>query len=116
MSDTLFYDGKCLICSKEIRLLQRMKSTSLRLIDIHSKECFDASGDKSTLELLNVLHLKTADEKWLVGVDATVKAWRHTSIGWLLIPLRWPLIKPVVDKFYNKWASQRVCNLEGKTS
>lgn len=111
MFDILFYDGKCAICSKEIKLLTRMKDPSLTLIDIHSEECSDAAVGKSALELLSVLHLKTADGKWLTGVDASVNAWRHTSIGWLLLPLRWPLIKPIVDRLYHKWASKRVCNL-----
>jgi len=109
MPDTLYYDGKCPLCSHEIRLLKRFKGKSLTLIDIHSDD--NQQTVLSTQTLLAVLHLQTSDGNWLKGLDATVKAWNHTKFGFLFIPLRWPLIKQLADWFYIKWASKRVCKL-----
>lgn len=111
MRNTLFYDGNCPLCAKEITLLRRLKDSSLELIDIHSHEYGTLTVSKTDIELLSVLHLKQADNTWKTGVDASVTAWSHTSYGWLFLPLRWPLLKPVVDCLYQKWAHNRACKL-----
>jgi len=58
MPDTLYYDGKCPLCSHEIRLLKRFKGKSLTLIDIHSDD--NQQTVLSTQTLLAVLHLQTS--------------------------------------------------------
>ena len=84
MNDTLYYDGKCPLCSHEIRLLTRFKSSSLVLIDIYSGN--NVQTRYTNEELLSILHLQTRDGKWHKGLDATVKAWRHTKFGFIFIP------------------------------
>ena len=110
MTDTLYYDGKCALCSHEIRLLARLKDSSLILIDIHGQANQQSTWDKLTL--MSVLHLQTSSGKWIKGLDATVQAWKHTKLGFLFIPLRWPVIRTVADYFYTKWANSRVCKLD----
>ncbi|MCH2191730.1 MAG: DUF393 domain-containing protein [Gammaproteobacteria bacterium] len=109
-TETLYYDGKCALCSKEIKTLQRLKDSDLVLIDLHSlrNDEFTQSPKSAMLELL---HLQTANGTWLTGLDATVQAWSHTKIGWLFKPLRWPVVGTVADFFYKKWASRRYCKL-----
>lgn len=111
MPDLLFFDGKCPVCAHEINLLRRFSGNELELVDIHSAALEQLGIDKSAQELLTVLHLRSGEKHWLIGLDATVKAWSHTRIGWLLEPLRWPIIKPIADAFYLKWATRRVCKL-----
>jgi len=109
MKDTLYYDGKCPLCASEIRLLMKYKKSSLTLIDIHSQQNNQTLFDKQTL--LSVLHMQTCDQRWVKGLDATVRAWRHTHFGILLLPLRWPILKQISDYFYYRWAAKRVCRL-----
>jgi len=109
MVNTLYYDGNCPLCSHEIQILNKYKDNQLRLIDIQSKN--NKQQIKSNDELLLALHLNTSDGVWLIGLDATVAAWQHTHIGFLFKPLRWPLIKPVADYVYKKWATNRQCKL-----
>jgi len=111
MPDTLYYDGLCPVCAHEIKLLQKLKRDSLTLIDIHSLNSKATDDDICRNALLAILHLKTSEGRWLKGLDATVQAWRHTPVGWLLAPLRWPLIKQVADKAYTFWAYKRICKL-----
>ena len=111
MSDKLFFDGRCPVCIREMRLLRRFKGDRLVLIDIHSSESASYRDNKSSNELLAVLHLKTSDGTWLLGLDAMVQAWSHTRAGWLLRPLRWPLIGAVADRIYHRWAARRACRL-----
>lgn len=111
MKDTLYYDGKCPLCAKEISLLRKLKDASLELIDIHNDHYDSTLEGKVKGELLSILHFKTSKGDWLYGVDASLAAWQHTPYGWILMPLRWPLINIIVDRIYYKWANNRACRL-----
>ncbi len=110
--DTLYYDGKCELCSKEIALLNRLKDQQLTLLNIH-----DLTGSQlnqlgvERSNLLTIMHLKKADKTWLQALDATVHAWQHTRLGWLFAITRWPVLKGLSDKLYMAWASKRACRL-----
>ena len=109
MRAVLYYDGKCPLCAKEMRHLNRLKSDTLSLVDIHSLDLSEPVRQAR----LQVLHLEIESGEFIKGVDASVAAWRHTRIGWLLTPLRWAVFKPVVDWVYTKWAQRRYDKLYG---
>ncbi len=109
--DTLFYDGNCPLCMREVRLLTRIADDGLALVDLH--EVPEAQGEPTRLEMLSNLHMKTGDGRWLVGVDATVGAWAHTRWGLFFKVLRWPLIGPLADIAYRYWARKRYQRLYG---
>lgn len=111
MTDTLFYDGQCPLCAGEIKYLRRLKDNALELVDIHSPTFATHSEGLERKQMLAILHLKTDDNLWLRGLDATLRAWRHTRFGWLLSPLRWPGIKQIADWLYLRWARKRACRL-----
>jgi predicted DCC family thiol-disulfide oxidoreductase YuxK len=111
MQESLFYDGSCGMCAKEIYFLERWKDEGLALVDIHSDPRRQLAEQFSDNELLSVLHLQSSNGRWLTGLDATVRAWQHTPLGWVFKPLRWPLIKPIADWAYDKWAHKRACKL-----
>lgn len=110
-SDTLYYDGNCPLCMREVRLLQRIADPGLTLQDLHSVP--DRTGEPTRLEKLATLHLRTGSGRWLTGVDATVQAWSHTRWGFLFRILRWPLIGPLADSAYRYWARKRYQRLYG---
>lgn len=111
-SAVLFYDGRCGLCAGEIARLRRLQRGSLQLRDIHSAEALPPGApDRDTL--LRTLHLRRADGSWLTGADANVEAWRHTRFGWLWAPLRWPLLRTLVDLVYAPWARWRYRRLYG---
>lgn len=109
--DTLFYDGQCPLCMREVRLLTQIADDGLRLTDLHVVP--DNTGEPPRLARLKSLHLQTGDGEWLTGVDATVRAWSHTRWGFLFRVLRWPLIGPLADKVYRYWARKRYQGLYG---
>ncbi len=113
-TDILYYDGNCPICAKEMQKLADCADSSITLADIHSLD--DGSNrsnipdsaelpDKETL--LNRLHLRTADGRWLYGVDANVQAWQHTPYAKLWRILVWPLFKPFTLLGYEMWLRWR---------
>lgn len=104
MPATLYYDGQCPLCAKEIAILRKINRGNLHFEDVHT--LLEYTED-TRQKMLKVLHLKDANGQWLMGADATVAAWSHTPYGWLFKPLRWPVIGSVVDLVYQAWAKRR---------
>lgn len=115
--DTLFYDGQCPFCSKEIRWLKKLAKSSLQLVDIHVNDPgkWEASPElgganisfPAKQDLLKTLHLRKANGQWLTGINANVAAWAHTPLGIIFKILKLPVIKSLSGRFYNHWAKIR---------
>jgi predicted DCC family thiol-disulfide oxidoreductase YuxK len=75
---TLYHDGDCPLCAREIQPLNRHANAQrLLLIDIGS-EAFQA--DCVGIDtLINRLHARFADGQWVTGLDATLWSCRHSS-------------------------------------
>ena len=110
---TLYYDGRCPLCMREMARLATLKSEQLQLADIHTLPDDPGLPDRETL--LRNLHLRTADGQLLTGVDANVAAWNFTSRGRWFRWLRWPLLRPVTDRVYRHWAQWRYRRLYGRS-
>jgi len=104
-ADTLYYDGRCPLCSSEIRRLARHAQDRLQLVDVHSID--DPRGLPDKRELLARLHLLTSEGTWLTGLDANIRAWHHTPYRRLWQALRWPLLRPLVELAYAGWLRHR---------
>lgn len=103
--DTLYYDGSCPLCAKEIRTLRKLQRGRLAFADIHEQE---EGGDRPSREmLLRRLHLWSDEDGWVVGLRANVRAWSHTRFGPLLRPLLWPGIYALAGWIYATWADRR---------
>jgi predicted DCC family thiol-disulfide oxidoreductase YuxK len=109
--DTLYYDGQCPLCTAEMDRLRQLADPSLALVDIHGLD--DTAGLPDRAALLERLHLRRADNVLLSGLDANVTAWQHTRFGFLWAWLRWPLLRPLADAIYNRWAAWRYHRLYG---
>ena len=102
--DTLYYDGSCPLCQREMAHLAKRKSDRLVLQDIHELPPGAEVPDKATL--LQNLHLKRGSE-WVIGLDANVAAWQYTRIGFLWRWLSWPIVRPLAGWCYRQWATRR---------
>ena len=105
MPDKLYFDGHCPLCVKEMDRLEKIKGDSLELVDIHSLDATDSPVDKDTL--LRVLHLEEDGGVMRTGIDANVAAWQHTRYGILWRWMRLPLIRPLIEVVYDRWARWR---------
>lgn len=98
---TLYYDGDCPLCAREIRFLSRHADTQrLLLIDIGSA---DFQADKVGIDsatLANRLHARFADGQWVTGLDATLWSWRAAGLGRWATPLTWRPLRPVFELGY----------------
>ena len=103
-TDTLFYDGNCPMCRREVAWLKRLSGPGLSFSDIHSVE---DSTLPSREELLRSLHLRRADGTMVRGLEANVAMWQHTRFGlpWRLLLL--PGIRVIAHWLYGIWATRR---------
>jgi predicted DCC family thiol-disulfide oxidoreductase YuxK len=112
----IFYDGQCPLCLKEMRHLMRLdKDKQLRLIDIYGNSFVDEFPEMQDKPVLQKLHgylvtsqLKGPDSRQLLtGLDVTYHAWRLAGKGWMVKPLRWPVIRTISDYLYLWFARHR---------
>jgi predicted DCC family thiol-disulfide oxidoreductase YuxK len=102
---TLYYDGSCPLCMKEMAKLGRLKDERLHLADIHGIPQGTDLPDTDTL--LRDLHLQLHDGRMLIGVEANVAAWQYTRHGAWFRWMLWPGISNIADLVYKRWARWR---------
>ena len=118
---TIFYDGYCPLCVKEMRHLKKLdESQKLTLVDVNEEDFASQYPEIDPQYALTKLHgyLFHEDRKseshraeshksLITGLDVTYHAWRMVGRGWLVAPLRWPLIRWFSDKAYLWFAKHR---------
>tara|TARA_R110002110_G_scaffold205066_7_gene417339 strand:+ start:496441 stop:496794 length:354 start_codon:yes stop_codon:yes gene_type:complete len=112
-NNKLYYDGQCPLCVAEMDKLGRAAGCSVELVDIHALTPDEKLPEKD--DLLRTLHLQRADGEIVTGLDANVAAWQGTRYAALWRVLRWPLIRPVANACYQRWARWRYERLYAKS-
>ncbi|MBF7074991.1 DUF393 domain-containing protein [Glaciecola sp. MH2013] len=108
MAFTLFYDGLCPLCEKEISHLKKRDLKGLIAFEDISLPDFQQRFphlDVNDLEAM--IHGQLEDGSMITGLDVTHKAWSLVGVGWLYAPLRWPVIRWFADKGYLFFAKHR---------
>lgn len=105
---TIFYDGGCPLCVHEMRQLKRRSDAEqMKFEDIHQTG-FSQRYPQVDKEAANrILQAQTAEGTFLYGLDVTHQAWKLAGRGWLIAPLRWPVIRFFADKAYLFFARHR---------
>ncbi|MCS6289907.1 MAG: DUF393 domain-containing protein [Nitrospira sp.] len=92
---TVFYDGACPICAREMALMKRLDRTRrLTLLDF-SPAGFDAAPTGlAAADLSAVLHAQWADGTVITGIDVFRAMWEAVGLGLLSRLNRLPLVAP----------------------
>ncbi len=105
---TLFYDGGCPVCMKEIRWLQKHdKHSRLRLESIRADGFGERFPALDLEELDRLIHARLGDGRIVTGVDATLAVWCAVDKGHWIAPLRWPVVGYFADLAYRSFARNR---------
>ena len=99
---TLYFDGECPLCSKEIEKLKRSVLEPICFVDVHKAEL---SKHQKVL-FLKKLHL-FRNGKVEVGFKANLSLWLATPYGWLFSFFKVPLIFQLGEIIYDFWAKHR---------
>lgn len=105
---TLYFDGDCPLCAREIKILRRRAiATRLLLVDI-SRADFDAKALGFTHETMqSSLHAHFADGRWITGLDATLWSWRAAGLGFWAAPLASQALRPLLEIGYRLFCRLR---------
>lgn len=105
---TLYFDGTCPLCAREIIILRRHAAENrLLCVDINNAD-FDANALGFTFEQMQAsLHASFADGHWVKGLDATLWSWRAAGLGFWATPLTWPAIRPLLAVGYRLFCRLR---------
>ncbi len=105
---TLFYDGSCPLCNKEVNWLKTQnKFGRLMFEDIKEANFSNRYPALDSTELDRTLHAKLGDGRMVKGVDATISAWEAVGKGWMLTPLTWPVFSSIAGLAYQGFANNR---------
>jgi predicted DCC family thiol-disulfide oxidoreductase YuxK len=108
MKLTLFYDGMCPLCQKEMQHLIKYNTAGhLAFVDIMEPGFSEAYPHLDWDALNNRIHGQTDSGSVITGLDVTYLAWKLVGKGWVYAPTRWPVIRWFADKCYNVFAKHR---------
>jgi predicted DCC family thiol-disulfide oxidoreductase YuxK len=90
---TIFYDGLCLLCSKEMDHYKKQKgSDKFSFLDITDPNFSAEKEGVDPFEVHKVMHVKTKDGHFKTGVDAFIEIWKYL-----------PRYKKFADLARKKW-------------
>lgn len=111
---TVFYDGKCGLCSKEINHYRKIAPAGI----FDWQDITDSSDDLKTegislSEGLKLLHAKDDKGQMHVGVDAFILIWKQLK-RWRVLAffVGLPIIRQIANAAYRAFASWRFKRLE----
>ncbi len=105
---TLFYDGECPLCRREVDWLCRRAPTAVRPIDI-AAEGFDAADyGLNKADVHRELHGIKPDGTVTTGMDSVREAYRVIGLGVLVAFTKYWPFRPVTDWAYQRFAANRV--------
>jgi predicted DCC family thiol-disulfide oxidoreductase YuxK len=111
---TVFYDGKCGLCSKEINHYRKIAPSSIfKWQDITKSVCELNQEGITLVECLKLLHAKDNSGQIHVGVDAFILIWKQLR-RWRLLAflVGLPIIRHIVNALYRAFANWRFKKLE----
>ena len=105
---TVFYDGRCPLCSAEMnQLSQYDKEGKLRLIDINAENFATQYPHIDKVQADRILHGQYANGDMVFGLDVTQQAWALVGKNRWLKLLRLPVIRWFADLGYLVFARYR---------
>ena len=105
----LLFDGECPFCKREIAWMQKLNTSGYLAFEDISLPNFDPSIYGLTQEaVMGVIHGILNDGRIIKKVDVFVEAYRLLGFGWLVAPLRWPIIHSIAAFGYEIFARYRV--------
>ena len=113
---TVFFDGACPICVREIALMRRLdKRRRLVCCDFSRSDYDAASINISLAELGRVIHARWADGNVITGVEVFRAMWEAIGLGFLAKLSRLPVVEPLVFRAY-AWFARHRLQLTGRSN
>ena len=108
-SITLFYDGLCPVCAREIRFMRRLDRSRGRVgfEDIASATFIPGRYGLTMSDVIGSMHAVRDDGSIIKGMQVFREAYAALGWGWVVAPTGWPLMRPIFDALYRIFAEIR---------
>lgn len=105
----VFYDGACPLCAREIRILRHLdRKHRIWFTDIGGPE-FDAAAWGSTQRtLMDRIHGRLPDGRWIEGVEVFRQLYRAVGLGWVSWWMGLPGVAQIMNWSYQIFARNRL--------
>ncbi len=106
---TVFFDGTCPICDREIALMRRLDKRRLLVFCDFSRPDYDPTSiNISPAELGRIIHARWVNGTVITGVDVFRAMWEAVGLGFLARLSRLSLVEPLVVRAYAWFARNRL--------
>lgn len=106
---TVFFDGACAICDREIALMRRLdRRGRLSFFDFSQPDFAPTSINISPTELGRIIHARWGDGTVITGVDVFRAMWEAVGLGFLARLSRLSFVEPLVLNAYAWFARNRL--------
>ncbi|MCH2454651.1 thiol-disulfide oxidoreductase DCC family protein [Idiomarina sp.] len=104
----IFFDGGCPLCVKEMRHLRKLdEKRQITFENINEPDFNQRYPQVNVAKANQYLHGQVSSGEMIYGLDVTHAAWSLVGKGWMIAPLRWPVIRWFADKAYLFFARNR---------
>ena len=107
---TIFFDGGCPLCKREIDFLQsRNKKGYLSFIDINTSDFYiDLKYGITYKQAMERIHALRSDGSVIKDIKVFQEAYTLIGLGWIYAPTKIPIIDKFVEFIYWIWAKYRL--------
>ena len=106
---TVFFDGACPICDREIALMRRLDKRRLLVFCDFSRPDYDPTSiNIPPAELGRIIHARWVNGSVITGVDVFRAMWEAVGLGFLARLSRLSFVEPLVLNAYAWFARNRL--------
>ena len=112
---TVFFDGACPICDREIALMKRLdRRRQLEFCDFSAQEYNAVSIGFTAADLATVIHARWADGRVITGIEVFRAMWEAVGLRFLAKLSRLSVVEPLVLKAH-AWFARNRLRLTGRS-
>lgn len=107
----LLYDGACPLCLREVNFLQKRDAGQglVAFVDIAALDYApEENGNIDFETAMGRIHAVLPDGTVMVGVPVFRKVYEVLGMGWVYAITKLPIVGPVADFIYDRWADWRL--------
>lgn len=109
---TVYFDGSCPLCSREIKFIKsKDKKELIKAVDIDDPSFKPETLRKTKEELMKKIHAELHlpnENKLIEGVDVFRELYSRIGLGFILWPTKLPILKQLTDLAYMAFAKNRL--------